>query len=310
MTMDQQATLLLSPSPHLHSGRTTQLAMWGVVGACVPALGAAMYLFGISVLWLTLAVCAGALVAEIASLALRQKPWHGEVSSLVTGIILALCLPPGFPLWMGFVGGAVAIVIGKQVYGGTGANPFNPAAVGRVFLLVTFPAHMTRWLAAFDGVTTATPLGGEAVDTWGLVLGTHGGSLGETSIVAILAGFVILLALRLIDWRAPVATVVGTAVTALLLGEDAVFHVLSGGLLFGAVFMATDWVTSPLTRRGRWLFGLGIGFLSVAIRVWGAYPEGVSFAILLMNAVTPLINRLELYLREKKRRKAYVSATS
>lgn len=305
----ERATFLLSPSPHMHSGKTTSLAMWGVSAALLPVLGTAVYLFGFSVLILTAATCAGAIVAEWASLKMRKKVWTGEASSLVTGLILALTLPPQLPLWIGFVGGALAIVLGKQVYGGTGANPFNPAAVGRVFLLVSFPAHLTTWLAPFDGVTTATPLAGAAADWWSLSAGTTGGSFGETSAIAIILGGIILLMLRLIDWRAPVATVIGTAVTALLLGESPLFHVLSGGLLFGAVFMATDWTTTPLTRRGRWIFGLGLGFLTMAIRVWGSYPEGVSFGILLMNAVTPLINRVDLHLRERRRR-AYVSATS
>lgn len=305
--MSEETRLLLSPSPHMHSGRTTQLAMWGVCAALLPVLGTAVYLYGSSVLILTLVTCAGAVLAEWVSLLLRRQPWTGEVSSLVTGLILALTLPPGLPLWIGFVGGAVAIIIGKQVFGGTGANPFNPAAVGRVFLLISFPAHLTAWVAPFDGVTTATPLGGAKADVWALAAGTIGGSLGETSAIAILLGGIILWALRLIDWSAPVGAVLGTALTALLLGEDPVFHVLAGGLLYGAVFMATDWVTTPLTRRGRFVFGLGLGFLTMAIRVWGSYPEGVSFAILLMNAVTPLINRVDLYVRER-RRKTYVSA--
>lgn len=307
--MAQETKLLLSPSPHMHSGRTTQLAMWAVCAALLPLLGSAVYLFGFSVLALTIATCAGAVLAELACLAVRRKKWTGEVSSLVTGLILAMTLPPQLPLWMGFVGGAVSIILGKQVYGGTGANPFNPAAVGRVFLLVSFPAHLTTWLAPFDAVTTATPLAGAPADTWSLFIGTTGGSLGETSAIAILFGGLILLALRIIDWRAPVGTVIGTAVMALLVGESPLFHILSGGLLFGAVFMATDWTTTPVTRRGRWIFGLGLGFLTMVIRVWGSYPEGVSFAILLMNALTPLINRVELSLREK-RRKAYVGATS
>lgn len=309
MAMAQERTFLLSPSPHMHSGKTTQFAMWGVCAALLPVLGTAVYLFGFSVLILTAVTCAGAVIAELASLGLRRKAWTGEVSALVTGLILALTLPPQLPLWIGFVGGALAIILGKQVYGGTGANPFNPAAVGRVFLLVSFPAHLTTWLAPFDGVTTATPLGGASADWWALTAGTTAGSFGETAAIAIVLGGVILLVLRLIDWRAPVGVVLGTVATALLLGESPLFHVLSGGLLFGAVFMATDWTTTPLTRRGRWIFGLGLGFLTMAIRVWGSYPEGVSFAILLMNAVTPLINRVELHLRERRRR-SYVGATS
>lgn len=307
--MSQETTLLLSPSPHMHSGKTTRLAMWGVCAALLPLLGTAVYLFGFRVLILTLATCAGAVIAELVSLRLRRKPWTGEVSSLVTGLILAMTLPPQAPYWIGFVGGAIAIVLGKQVYGGTGANPFNPAAVGRVFLLISFPAHLTMWTAPFDGLTTATPLGGQETSTWALTAGTIGGSLGETSAIAILLGAVILFALKLIDWSAPVGTVLGAVVMALLVGEDPLFHVLAGGLLFGAVFMATDWVTSPVTKRGRFIFGLGIGALTMVIRIWGSYPEGVSFAILLMNALTPLINRAELSLREK-RRKAYVRATS
>lgn len=307
MATDQK--LLLTSIPHMHTPRSTSFAMVAVTVALLPVLGTAVYIFGVSVLALTAATCAGALGAEWISLHLRQRRWTKEASALVTGLILALTLPPGLPLWMGFVGGAIAIVLGKQVFGGTGVNPFNPAAVGRVLLLVAFPAHMTTWTAPLDGVSGATPLvvgGGDAV---ALTLGTVGGSLGETSVVAILLGGIALLVLRLADWRLPAATIAGTAAAAWVLGGDPLFHVLSGGLLFAAFFMATDWATTPLTRRGRIAFGIGLGFLTVAIRLWGAYPEGVSFAILLMNAVTPLINRAELYSREMRRRRAHVRPT-
>jgi electron transport complex protein RnfD len=228
---------------------------------------------------------------------LRGKPitvWDG--SAMVTGILLALNLPPGLPLWMAVVGAAIAISLGKQVYGGLGMNPFNPALIGRVFLMITFPVQMTTWINPVDGTTGATPLQimkmqGVSTDYVKLFLGNIGGSLGETSALLIIFGGLYLLYKGYIDWRIPVSYLGTVAVLSLLLGRDPVFQLLSGGLMLGAFFMATDMVTSPISRMGKIIFGIGAGFFVVLIRFYGGYPEGVSFSILLMNAFTPIINR-------------------
>jgi electron transport complex protein RnfD len=241
-----------------------------------------------------------------------------DLSAAVTGILLALNLPPGLPWWMAAIGSVVAIVIAKQLYGGLGYNPFNPALVGRVVLLISFPVHMTaRWVTASrfgtDAVTTATPLSQmkESLATLGhidiafgkeqifdLLIGNRAGCLGETSVVLLALGGLFLVWKRVISWRIPVMFIGAVwAMTGIFYLFDPThyanpaFHVITGGLFIGAIFMATDYVTSPVTKRGMLIFGAGCGVITVLIRLWGAYPEGVSFAILLMNAATPLIDR-------------------
>jgi electron transport complex protein RnfD len=292
----------ISPFPHLKNGRTTRFAMQAVVMALLPVVGVSIYLFGWRVLALILWTCVGSMIAEFATLAMRKQRIK-EGSAMVTGLILALTLPPTLPYWMGFLGGVIAIVIGKAVYGGTGYNFFNPAAVGRVFLLLSFTSHMTTWVKPFDGMTAATPLAEGTADWWTLLLGNVGGSLGETSGLAIIFGGIILLLLGVINWCLPLGTIIGSLVMSWALGADPIFHLLSGGLLFGAVFMATDWVTTPLHKTGKWIFGLGLGALTIIIRIFGSYPEGFSFALLFMNALTPIINRTELSLRNVRRNK-------
>jgi electron transport complex protein RnfD len=257
-----------------------------------------------------------------------------DFSAVVSGLLLALILPPGVPFWMTALGAIFAVVVAKEFFGGLGANVFNPALIGRAFLLTSFPAAMTTWnkptdIAGFasslmDAVTTATPLGamkmgaeagatvnGDVImdgvseallaaglpNNWGdlvttLFWGNHGGCIGETSILLILTGAIFLLLTKTIDWRAPVGMLGAVVVMSMCLGLDPVIGVLGGGALFGAVFMATDYTTAPLTAKGKLIFGAGAGVVTVLIRKWGAFPEGVTYGLLVMNAVTPFLNRL------------------
>jgi len=309
-----QAALALATSPHLHSWWTTPRLMWAVVVALLPCLGAGLAFFGWQAAVIPAAAIAGATATEAAINRWRKLPFTlGDGSAVVTGLLLGLILPPAFPAWMACLGGIVSIGLGKAVFGGLGMNIFNPALVGRAFLQAAFPVSMTTWAAnrlAVDTVSSATPLalvkfrepGLRAMEVAPplehLFLGITPGSLGETSALAILVGGLALLVLKVANWRAPAAMAVG----AVLLGgtlwvydpaqyPHPLFHLLSGGFLFGAMFMATDLVTSPITSRGLWIFGFGAGFLTVVIRLFGGLPEGVMYSILIMNATVPLINR-------------------
>jgi len=204
---------------------------------------------------------------------------------------LGLIVPPSLPSWMVILGAVFAIAIGKQVFGGLGQNPFNPALVGRAILSVSFAAAMTTWTAPLDGVTAATPLLRGSANIPDLFFGTVAGSLGETSALAILLGGIYLFYKGYLDYRIPVGIFASVTILSLVAGQSVPFHLLAGSLLFGAIFMATDPVTTPITKAGRWVFGIGVGLIVMLIRIWGSYPEGVTFAILLMNAATPLINR-------------------
>jgi electron transport complex protein RnfD len=229
-----------------------------------------------------------------------------DLSAVVTGVLLALVMPPSLPVWACVLGSLVAIGLAKELFGGLGYNIFNPALLGRAFLMAAFPAYLTRWTSpiTLDAVTTATPLGlvkfeqNLTVNYWDLFTGNIPGSLGETSAAMLMLGGIYLLIRKAIDWRIPlsyIATVVATGAVANAIAPGtfptALFHVLAGGLLIGAIFMATDPVTSPITRSGRWLFGVGCGVITMVIRLWGGLPEGVMYSILLMNALTPIINR-------------------
>lgn len=310
--------LHITTSPHVHCGDTIERNMRWVIIALIPALVASFLVFGLGSLIVTATSVLSCLFFEwfITRVFLKRPSTLGDCSAVITGILLAFNLPSNLPLYMIVVGALVAIGIGKMAFGGLGNNPFNPALVGRVFLLISFPAKMTSWpvphqLTAYaDAVTSATPMnligqiaGGNtaAMDQLPalkeLFLGTIGGCIGEVSALALLIGLLILLWRKVITWHIPVTILATVAVlTGIMwlinpvLYVNPLYHLCSGGLMLGAIFMATDYVTSPMTHKGMVWYGIGIGFLTVVIRYFGSYPEGMSFAILLMNAVTPLIN--------------------
>lgn len=287
--------LVISASPHIDSGATTRKIMGDVLIALCPALIAAIVIFGWRALLVT-AVCAAACVFfEWGFERLCHKESTiGDLSAVVTGVILAYNLPVSIPLWQAVFGCLVAIVAVKQLFGGIGKNFANPALVGRIVLFLSFSKTMTAWVFP-DAVSSATPLAmmanGESVDYLTLLLGNHGGCLGETSALALLIGFAYLLIRGVISWHTPVCFVGTVFVMSLILGQDAVGQILSGGLMLGAIFMATDYSTTPSTNWGRVLFGIGAGLLTVLIRFYGAYAEGVSFAILFMNILTPYLSK-------------------
>jgi electron transport complex protein RnfD len=322
--MSSEPRLHVQTSPFLVQGVTTPRLMGDVVWALVPVLLVAIYTFGLSALLVVAATTAGAMGTEwLSAGGQRRGVSLKDGSAAVTGIILGLTLPPGFPLWMAFLGGVVGMALGKLAWGGLGHNLFNPALVGRAFLQAAFPTTITTWSApggllslragnlalpfmhpAADAVTTATPLGlmkfqHQATALTGLLGGHIPGSLGETSAAVIILVGIWLTARRTFDWRIPASILLTVAVFSSILYlispgrfPTPLFMLFSGGLLFGAVFMATDPVTSPVAPRGAWVFGLGIGVLVVLIRIWGGLPEGVMYAILLMNATVPLIERV------------------
>jgi electron transport complex protein RnfD len=319
--------LVISPSPHVFAKRDTSRIMGDVLIALLPALAVSVWVFGWQVLAVTVVSVASCMVFEwlIQKYLLKGPATIGNLSAVVTGVLLAFNLPAGIPLWLVMLGAFVAIAVAKMTFGGLGKNPFNPALVGRVFLLIAYPVQMTTWPAvtsfagamgaggAVDAATGATPLalakatlkgGGSVADVMtqlninDLLVGFKGGSFGEVAAVALLLGGLFLLFRKVISWHIPVA-VLGTmaAFSAILWAVNPtqfmppMFHLLTGGAILGALFMATDYVTGPMTHRGAIIFGVGIGLITIIIRVWGAYPEGMSFAILIMNAVVPLINK-------------------
>lgn len=293
-------------SPHIRRKRTTEMCMWHVIIALAPAMLCAFYFFGLPAVAVVLTAVCACVAAEflIARFMLGEVSRASLVAAALTGVLLSLNLPPSLPAWTVVIGSIVAIGIGKMAFGGLGRNIFNPALVGRVFLLISFPAAMTYWSMpgeAFvaDGATGATMLSalkaGHLPDSSyqyvDLFIGNRAGSLGETGALALLIGGAYLVALRVISWRIPAAIIATVLVFDLCLGIQAGLDVLAGGLLLGAIFMATDYSTSPMSNMGMVIYGIGIGIITVVIRRWGAYPEGVSFAILIMNGFTPLINR-------------------
>jgi Na+-translocating ferredoxin:NAD+ oxidoreductase subunit D len=311
--------LIISPAPHIHSGDSVSKNMTGVIVALVPALLVGFYFFGLGALIVTLIAVFSSVLFEylIQRYLLKEESSIMDGSAALTGLLLAMNLPSNLPVWMIVVGSLVAIGIGKMSFGGLGNNPFNPALVGRVFLLISFPVEMTTWprpvpltTSYLDAETGPTVLAmlkghfGEVPQTMDLFLGNMGGSLGEISAVALLLGLVYLLWKKIITWHIPVSILVTVFVFAGILNvanpasfASPVVHLFSGGLMLGAIFMATDYVTSPMNHRGMLVYGVGIGVITVVIRAFGAYPEGVSFAILIMNAFTPLINT---YIKPKR----------
>lgn len=306
--------LTISASPHLHTSRSVSKCMWHVIVALLPAVACSLYYFGLGAMVVIAASILGCVIVEYAinRWMLRAPSTIGNGSAVLTGLLLALNLPSNIPVWIVLIGSVVAIGIGKMSFGGLGCNIWNPALVGRVFLLISFPAQMTSWPVPLenqwrylDATTGATTLGmlklGEispdSVDLGHNALGLTAGSLGEVSALALLLGFAWLLVTRVITWHIPVAIFASVALFALAVGDNIGVQLLSGGLMLGAIFMATDYVTSPMSRKGMIVYGVMIGVITVVIRKWGAYPEGVSFAILLMNSFVPLIDR---YIKPRK----------
>jgi len=297
--------LLVSPAPHLHAKRSTKDVMFLVCLALLLPTAGGIYYFGVYTIFVVLVSVVTCILTELAAKMLRKREFVMDGSAIVTGMLLALVLPPRIPLWAVVIGAAFSIALVKEAFGGLGHNIFNPALAGRAFLSVSFAGLMTRWIAPVsspadtDAVTTATPLSESFTGTGSthdlyrdLFLGNVGGCIGETSALLILVGGLILLAAGVIKWRIP-AVFIGTVflLTWLIPGEDPVFHILAGGLFLGAFFMATDYVTAPLTGKGQFIFAAGAGVLVVMVRLYGSMPEGVAYSILLMNAFTPLIDR-------------------
>ena len=317
--------LLISPSPHIHSGDSIEKNMYGVLIALIPAFICSVVFFGMGAIIVTLTSVAACLLFEylIQKFILKRQPTIWDGSALITGVLLAFNVPSNLPVWIIIIGALVAIGIGKMSFGGLGCNIFNPALVGRVFLLISFPVQMTTWPLAqgfnssyVDAATGATPLSllkeavksGQSVNSvltddgfvgyGNMLLGNMGGSLGEVAAFALLIGFAYMLVRKIITWHIPVTIFLTVFIFSGILNvcdpeqfANPLFHLLSGGLMLGAIFMATDYVTSPMSHKGMIIYGAGIGVLTVLIRQFGAYPEGMSFAILIMNAFTPLINR-------------------
>ncbi|MEW6548501.1 MAG: RnfABCDGE type electron transport complex subunit D [Spirochaetota bacterium] len=312
--------MLLSSSPHSFTPVSTSKIMLTVVIALVPAAGYGVYLYGLSALALILVSVGSAVAAEyLFRRAIKATVTVGDFSAIVTGLLLALILPPGTPLYMAALGSIFAIVVGKEFFGGLGANPFNPALIGRAFLLMSFPAAITTWnmpqglvSAAADAASAATPLGllkqGKALgdiaayfgaDSSGefyrqLFLGYRSGCIGESSILLVLVGGLFLIAIGVVQWIVPASVLVSTFLFSWALGMDPLFSLLSGGIVFGAFFMATDYSTRPLTPKGMVVFGFGIGLLTAVIRKFGGFPEGVTYAILIMNIATPFLNKMRV----------------
>ena len=311
--------MTVSPSPHVHADDSVKKIMYRVVLAMVPALIWSVVVFGLDALRV-------ALIAVIASVGfeyliqrfiMKIKPSVTDGSALVTGILLAFNVPSNLPWWIIIIGALVSIGIGKMSFGGLGTNIFNPALVGRVFMLISFPVQMTSYpapkMSGVDAVTSATPLGilkeglmngkplselvGQMPSSTDLLLGNMGGSLGEISALMLIIGGLYMLVRKVITWHTPVSVLGSMFIVAAIFWLvnpetyiEPTYHLLTGGAMLGAIFMATDMVSSPMTGKGQIIYGIGIGVITMSIRLFGAYPEGISFAILIMNAFTPLIN--------------------
>lgn len=321
--------LIVSLSPHAHGNDSVERNMFGVVIALIPALLVSFLYFGLGSVVVCLTSVATCVFFEwaITKYMLKQEPTITDGSAIVTGLLLGMNLPSNLPLWIIIIGALVAIGVGKMTFGGLGHNPFNPALVGRCFLLVSFPAQMTSWpligqLTSYSDATTgATPLSlmktaiktndpsvlSQVPDALHLLLGNNptggAGTIGEVCALALIIGLCFMLWRKIITWHIPVSIIATVFVFSGLLHlgnpvyADPLTEILSGGLMLGAIFMATDYVTSPMTHKGQIIYGICIGFLTVVIRNWGSYPEGMSFAILIMNGFTPLIN---YYIKPKR----------
>ncbi|MDA3906889.1 MAG: RnfABCDGE type electron transport complex subunit D [Bacteroidales bacterium] len=314
--------LSISASPHVHGDNSVKKIMWGVIYAMVPAMLVSIYYFGLDAVRVTLIAVAASIFFEwlFQKYLIKGADTYMDGSAVITGVLLAFNLPSNLPWWIIVIGALVAIGMGKMSFGGIGKNIFNPALVGRVFLLISFPVQMTSWPKASpiingitDAITGPTPLGivKEGLDAGMTVeqvmaqvpsfmqqfVGGIGGSLGEVSALALLLGGFYMLWKKIITWEIPVSILLTVVIFSGIFWlidptqyVNPMFHLLTGGMMLGAVFMATDMVSSPMSRNGQLVYGVGIGLLTIIIRMWGAYPEGMSFAILLMNAATPLLN--------------------
>jgi electron transport complex protein RnfD len=292
-------TMIVNYSPHIHDRITSSRIMLDVVIALIPALIASVFVFGPKALLVT-GVCTGSCVFfEWAYQKIVKRPVTiSDFSAVITGILLAFNLPVDIPLWQAVFGCAVAIILVKQLFGGLGKNFANPAVTARVVMMLAFATTMTTWVQ-IDAYSSATPLmlmkrgEFEHLPTYfNMLFGVHGGSLGETSVIALLLGGIYLLARRVITWHTPVAFIGTVAIVSILFGQPLIYHLLAGGLFLGAFFMATDYPTTPQTSNGRLVFGFGCGLITVIIRLYGNYPEGVAFSILIMNMLVPYINKL------------------
>lgn len=308
--------LTISPSPHFKDKPTTKSLMFGVLTALIPTFLVSLYSFGIGALVTTLVSVGSCVLFEwlITKYLLKQQPHIADGSAILTGVLLAFNLPSNISPFIVMFGALIAIGIAKMCFGGLGCNLFNPALVARVFLLISFPVQMTSWpkpiesrLNYLDAVTGATPMAAikagdlslsENANFIDMMIGKAGGSLGEVAAIALILGGIYMIARKIITWHIPVSIILTVFAFAGLLWlidpsqyVNPLYHILGGGLLLGAIFMATDYVTSPMSATGKIIFGIGIGLLTIIIRLWGNYPEGMSFAILLMNAVVPLINK-------------------
>jgi len=309
--------LVVSNSPHIRDKQSIGKIMFIVIAALLPAVFAGIWFFGLAALEvLVLCTVSCVVIEELWNKLTKHASTWKDGSAIITGLLLGMNLNAGVPWWVCVLGAILAIIFAKQLFGGLGYNPFNPALVARVGLLIGLPEIMTTWNVpqagkmVVDATTAATPLGegvkNGAFALTDLITGNIGGCIGETSVIALLIGGIILMLFKLIKWQVPLAFIGTVAVVTaipyelqihgidILRGAQAhspIYHVLSGGLLLGAFFMATDMVTTPMTKKGAWIFGIGCGLMTACIRLWGAYPEGVSFSILFMNALTPLIDR-------------------
>lgn len=306
-------SLYVSPSPHIHGGDSISKNMYGVLIALVPAFLVSLYSFGLGALIVTATSVLACVIFEylIQRFLMKKEPTLCDGSAILTGVLLAFNVPSNLPIWIILIGALAAIGIGKMSFGGLGNNIFNPALVGRVFLLISFPAQMTTWpiadafpmtyTDAQTGATVLSLMNEGALDQLpsfvDMIIGHMSGSLGEVSAIALLIGFAFMLWKKIITWHIPVSILATVFVFTGLLHlinpvayANPFIHLLSGGLLLGSIFMATDYVTSPMSKNGMIVYGVGIGLLTAVIRIFGSYPEGMSFAILIMNAFTPLIN--------------------
>ena len=310
-----EKSLYISPSPHIHGGDSISKNMYGVLIALIPAFLVSLYYFGLGALIVTLVSVVSCVLFEylIQKFIMKKEPTICDGSAILTGVLLAFNVPSNLPVWIIVLGALFAIGVAKMSYGGLGNNIFNPALAGRAFLLISFPAQMTTWplvdatsafpLTYTDAETGATVLSllnegvKELPSYTSLLIGNHSGSLGEVSAIALLLGFAYMLWKKIITWHIPVTIIVTVfAFTGIMHWANPeayaspFIHILSGGLMLGAIFMATDYVTSPMTKKGMVIYAIGIGLLTSIIRLFGSYPEGMSFAILIMNSLTPLIN--------------------